>query len=106
MEVEHPMLQLMAVSTACRLLMFHGPIKAAVPFFESMGFRCPDRKDHASFLQEVTTPKGRLLKLPDISVLPSGCLPLTCISSYREPLDLRFCFHDHGSKALLGEEVV
>ena len=42
-----------------RLLMFHGPIKEAVPFFEAMGFRCPERKDHASFLQEVTTPKGR-----------------------------------------------
>lgn len=43
-----------------RLLMFHGPIKEAVPFFEAMGFRCPERKDHASFLQEVTTPKGKL----------------------------------------------
>ena len=42
-----------------RLLMFHGPIDEAVPFFEAMGFRCPERKDHASFLQEVTTPKGR-----------------------------------------------
>ena len=40
--------------------MFHGPVKEAVPFFESMGFRCPERKDHASFLQEVTTPKGML----------------------------------------------
>ena len=39
--------------------MFHGPIREAVPFFESLGFRCPERKDHASFLQEVTTPKGK-----------------------------------------------
>ena len=39
--------------------MFHGPIREAVPFFESMGFKCPERKDHASFLQEVTTPKGK-----------------------------------------------
>ena len=39
--------------------MFHGPIREVVPFFESMGFKCPDRKDHASFLQEVTTPKGK-----------------------------------------------
>ena len=44
-----------------RLLMFHGPIKEAVPFFEAMGFKCPERKDHASFLQEVTTPKGKLV---------------------------------------------
>ena len=41
--------------------MFHGPVKEAVPFFESLGFKCPERKDHASFLQEVTTPKGKLL---------------------------------------------
>ena len=54
--------------------MFHGPIKEAVPFFESLGFRCPKRKDHASFLQEVTTPKGRL---PDSSKLSLGCLRLT-----------------------------
>ena len=54
--------------------MFHGPIKEAVPFFESMGFRCPERKDHASFLQEVTTPKG---KLPSIFArLPVPSLPV------------------------------
>ena len=39
--------------------MFHGPVREAVPFFESLGFKCPERKDHASFLQEVTTPKGK-----------------------------------------------
>ena len=39
--------------------MFHGPLREAVPFFESLGFKCPERKDHASFLQEVTTPKGK-----------------------------------------------
>ena len=50
-----------------RLLMFHGPINEAVPFFEAMGFRCPERKDHASFLQEVTTPKGR--------PFPGRCFP-------------------------------
>ena len=54
---------------ACRLLMFHGPIRDAVPFFETMGFRCPERKDHASFLQEVTTPKGK----PLMSALPFLC---------------------------------
>ena len=59
---------------ACRLLMFHGPIKEAVPFFESMGFRCPERKDHASFLQEVTTPKGKLLNFS----LPSQACVLPC----------------------------
>ena len=46
----------------CRLLMFHGPVKEAVPFFEQLGFICPERKDHASFLQEVTTAKGEPLE--------------------------------------------
>ncbi|BDA47962.1 ABC transporter G family member 36 [Coccomyxa sp. Obi] len=42
-------------------LMFHGPVAEALPFFASLGFECPVRKDPASFLQEVTTPKGQLL---------------------------------------------
>lgn len=40
-------------------VMFHGPVHQALPFFEKqLGFVCPVRKDAASFLQEVTTPKG------------------------------------------------
>ena len=64
----HGMLQLHDVPSergavpVCRLLMFHGPIKEAVPFFEKLGFVCPERKDHASFLQEVTTAKGTPLE--------------------------------------------
>lgn len=38
--------------------MFHGPVGEALPFFATLGFDCPVRKDPASFLQEVTTPKG------------------------------------------------
>jgi hypothetical protein len=39
--------------------MFHGPVDQALPFFQThLGFECPVRKDAASFLQEVTTPKG------------------------------------------------
>ncbi len=38
--------------------MFHGPVEQALPFFRQIGFECPVRKDAASFLQEVTTPKG------------------------------------------------
>ncbi len=42
-----------------RKVMFHGPVDQALPFFQShLGFECPVRKDAASFLQEVTTPKG------------------------------------------------
>lgn len=40
-------------------LVYHGPIPDAVPFFTSLGFQYPVRKDPASFLQEVTTPKGK-----------------------------------------------
>ena len=31
-----------------------------MPFFAQLGFPCPVRKDPASFLQEVSTPKGEL----------------------------------------------
>lgn len=47
----------------CRLVCFHGPVKEAAPFFRTLGFECPVRKDVANFLQEVTTPKGGLQKL-------------------------------------------
>ncbi|KAK9907686.1 hypothetical protein WJX75_008105 [Coccomyxa subellipsoidea] len=46
-------------------LMFHGPVHEALPFFASLGFNCPVRKDPASFLQEVTTPKGQVLYASD-----------------------------------------
>ena len=45
----------------CRRVIYHGPVGGALPFFETLGFVCPTRKDPASFLQEVTTPKGALL---------------------------------------------
>mmetsp|Transcript_4643 Transcript_4643/g.13342 ORF Transcript_4643/g.13342 Transcript_4643/m.13342 type:complete len:1521 (-) Transcript_4643:659-5221(-) len=41
-------------------VMYHGEINGALPFFRTLGFQCPERKDAASFLQEVTTPKGQL----------------------------------------------
>ncbi len=37
---------------------YHGPVQDAVPFFASLGFDCPARKDIPSFLLEVTTAKG------------------------------------------------
>ena len=39
-------------------MVYHGPVKGALPFFASLGFVCPARKDPGSFLQEVTTAKG------------------------------------------------
>jgi energy-coupling factor transporter ATP-binding protein EcfA2 len=44
-------------------VLFHGPVKEAVPFFAGLpggGFVCPIRKDPGSFLQEITTPAGQL----------------------------------------------
>nr|TKW22292.1 hypothetical protein SEVIR_4G219402v2 [Setaria viridis] len=34
-------------------IVYHGPREDVLDFFESMGFRCPDRKGVADFLQEV-----------------------------------------------------
>ena len=33
--------------------MYHGPREGVLPFFESQGFACPERKGVADFLQEV-----------------------------------------------------
>jgi ABC-type multidrug transport system ATPase subunit len=40
-------------------VLFHGPVAEVLPFFASIGYPCPPRKDPASFLQEVTTPLGQ-----------------------------------------------
>ena len=42
-------------------VIFHGPVRRALPFFASLGFDCPTRKDPGSFLQEVTSPIGQRL---------------------------------------------
>ena len=36
-------------------IVYHGPKSRIVSFFESCGFKCPDRKGVADFLQEVNT---------------------------------------------------
>jgi len=36
-------------------IVFQGPREAVVEFFESCGFRCPERKGVPDFLQEVTS---------------------------------------------------
>ena len=42
-------------------VIFHGPVREALPFFATLGFDCPTRKDPGSFLQEVTSPIGQRL---------------------------------------------
>ena len=34
-------------------IVYHGPRENAISFFGIMGFKCPDRKNVADFLQEV-----------------------------------------------------
>ncbi|KAK3411034.1 hypothetical protein EUGRSUZ_J03049 [Eucalyptus grandis] len=40
-------------------IVYHGPREQILDFFESMGFKCPERKGVADFLQEVTSPKDQ-----------------------------------------------
>ncbi|CAD5187842.1 unnamed protein product [Musa acuminata subsp. malaccensis] len=40
-------------------IVYQGPRDAAVEFFSYMGFRCPERKNVADFLQEVTSKKDQ-----------------------------------------------
>ncbi|XP_077242370.1 pleiotropic drug resistance protein 1-like [Tasmannia lanceolata] len=40
-------------------LVYHGPRDSILEFFEMMGFRCPERKGVADFLQEVTSRKDQ-----------------------------------------------
>ncbi|GMI82038.1 pleiotropic drug resistance 12, ATP-binding cassette G40, PLEIOTROPIC DRUG RESISTANCE 12 [Hibiscus trionum] len=41
------------------VIVYQGPREHVVSFFESMGFRCPERKGVADFLQEVTSRKDQ-----------------------------------------------
>lgn len=40
-----------------------GPRTGVVPFFESMGFRCPERKAVPDFLQEVNSIKDQAVRI-------------------------------------------
>ncbi|CAH9108624.1 unnamed protein product [Cuscuta epithymum] len=40
-------------------IVYHGPRENVVEFFESVGFKCPERKGVADFLQEVTSLKDQ-----------------------------------------------
>ncbi|XP_076904317.1 ABC transporter G family member 35-like [Bidens hawaiensis] len=40
-------------------IVYHGPQEHVVEFFESCGFKCPERKGTADFLQEVTSKKDQ-----------------------------------------------
>ncbi|XP_047342131.1 pleiotropic drug resistance protein 2-like [Impatiens glandulifera] len=40
-------------------IVYQGPRQNALPFFETLGFKCPERKGAADFLQEVTSKKDQ-----------------------------------------------
>ncbi|XP_024532572.1 ABC transporter G family member 29 [Selaginella moellendorffii] len=40
-------------------VVYHGPREYVIEFFEECGFKCPERKDTADFLQEVTSRKDQ-----------------------------------------------
>ncbi|KAA3489342.1 pleiotropic drug resistance protein 1-like [Gossypium australe] len=42
------------------VIVYQGPREHVVSFFESMGFKCPERKGVADFLQEVTSRKDQM----------------------------------------------
>lgn len=43
-------------------LVYHGPRENVLDFFEPLGFRCPERKGVADFLQEVTSRKDQQVR--------------------------------------------
>ena len=43
-------------------MVFHGPREDVVPFFEGLGFRLPERKGVADFLQEITSRKDQKVR--------------------------------------------
>ena len=43
-------------------MVYNGPRTGVVPFFKSMGFRCPERKAVPDFLQEVNSIKDQAVR--------------------------------------------
>ena len=65
---------------AAGYLVFHGP-RAMVPdFFEALGFRCPERKGEADFLQEVTSRRDQAVRCASMLLADSPCMqkPFCC----------------------------
>jgi hypothetical protein len=67
-------LTLLMTQRACTAgyVLYHGPREHVLDFFEPLGFRCPERKGIADFLQEVTSRKEQ--QVPP----PLGYQPHTC----------------------------
>ena len=58
-------------------VVFHGPREEVLPFFSGLGFRLPERKGIADFLQEVTSKKDQRVStgLPSHLILKNSHNP-------------------------------
>lgn len=41
---------------------YHGPREGVLPFFDTLGFTCPERRGVADFLVEVSTPSDQRVR--------------------------------------------
>ena len=51
-------------------VLYHGPCKEVMGFFQGLGFDLPERKGIPDFLQEVTGRKDQKVRAPMLPVLP------------------------------------
>jgi len=58
-------------------LVYHGPREHVLDFFEPLGFRCPERKGVADFLQEVTSRKDQKVRQTILPCARFWCHPLS-----------------------------
>lgn len=59
------------------MLVYHGPRQEIMPFFESQGMECPERKADSDFLQEVTSRKDQKVQTPLIPAVMAARLMYT-----------------------------
>ena len=57
-------------------LVYHGPREHVLDFFEPLGFRCPERKGVADFLQEVTSRKDQAVSASATGTPPPFWAPV------------------------------
>ncbi|KAG9410897.1 hypothetical protein AC1031_018925 [Aphanomyces cochlioides] len=51
-------------------VIYHGPRKEALPYFESFGFKCPPNRDVADFLLDLGTPQQLQYVVPGVANVP------------------------------------
>eukprot|EP00403_Amphidinium_massartii_P008428 CAMPEP_0178426162 /NCGR_PEP_ID=MMETSP0689_2-20121128/29096_1 /TAXON_ID=160604 /ORGANISM="Amphidinium massartii, Strain CS-259" /LENGTH=1373 /DNA_ID=CAMNT_0020047847 /DNA_START=36 /DNA_END=4154 /DNA_ORIENTATION=+ len=56
-------------------IVYHGERSKILEYFESLGFRCPPRKDVADYLQEVTTKDGKQYLMPEDELQRKNIIP-------------------------------